>query len=74
MAKKKSTSSSSKKKSSPKKQTAKKLYEGPAVEIEIEEGGRVEGGKPGEPVVNADAATGELIDPPGKIQAQKVGS
>lgn len=64
--------SPAKKKSAPAKKTAKKPYEGPAVAIE--EGERVEGAKRGDPVVNADAATGELIDPEGSIKAQKVGA
>jgi hypothetical protein len=44
--------------------------EGPA--RGLEPGKRAETAKTGDPVVNADAATGKLIDPPGKIQAQKV--
>jgi hypothetical protein len=70
-AKKKSNpKSATKKKSKSRKQTAKPPHSGAAVAIE--EGERVEGAKRLDPVVNADAATGELIDPEGSIQAQKV--
>lgn len=49
---------------------APKPYTGPAVAIV--EGERVESAKRGDPVVNADAATGALIDPAGSVKAQDV--
>jgi hypothetical protein len=39
---------------------------------ELEPGVRVEAAKAGDPVPVASSATGELIDPPGKIKAHQV--